>query len=102
MKYNKLIRDKIPEIIEKKGDVAVTHVASDEEYWKKLKEKLSEEVDEFLNEDNKEELVDVLEVIDAICYFKGLSKEELDVIKKEKQEKRGGFKDRIILDEVKD
>ncbi len=102
MKYNKLVRDKIPEIIKKKGETPLTHIASNEEYWKKLKEKLSEEVDEFLNEDNKEELVDVLEVIDAICYFKGLSKEELNVIKKEKQKKRGGFKDRIILDEVKD
>ncbi len=49
MKHNKLVRDRIPEIIKKHGDAATTHVANSEEYWQKLREKLEEEVNEFLN-----------------------------------------------------
>ncbi len=101
MKYNKLVRDKIPEIIKEKRGEAIIHIANDEEYWEKLKEKLKEEIDEFLAEDNKEELADILEVIYAICDFKEINKEELESIRKEKAEKRGGFKDKIILDETK-
>ena len=102
MKYNKLIRDKIPEIIKRNGEIPVTHITNDEEYWEKLKEKLSEEVQEFLKESTEEELVDILEVVDAICEFKEINKENLENLRKKKSEKRGGFKDRIILNEVKD
>ena len=102
MKYNKLVRDKIPEIIKDKGEIPITHIANDEEYWEKLKEKLKEETEEFLEESNDEELADVLEVVDAICEFKKINKEDLEKIKKEKSEKQGGFKDKIILYEVKD
>ena len=102
MRYDKLVRDKIPEIIKKKELTPVTHIAEDKEYWKKIKEKLREEVDEFLNESNKEELSDILEVIYAICKFKNFDKEELEDIRKKKVEERGGFKDKIILEEVKE
>jgi len=102
MRYNKLVRDKIPEIIKANGEIPITHIADEKEYWEKLKEKLSEEVDEFLEESNEEELADVLEVVDAICEFKKIDKENLENLKKEKSERRGGFKDKIILDEVKD
>ena len=100
MKYNKLVRDKIPEIIKEKGKNPVTHKASEEEYWPKLKEKLQEEVNEFLEENNEEELSDILEVIDSICDFKNFDKSKLNEIKKKKKEERGGFEGRIILDEV--
>ncbi len=100
MKYNKLVRDKIPEIIKEKGKNPVTHKASEEEYWPKLKEKLQEEVNEFLEESNEEELSDILEVIDSICDFKNFDKSKLNEIKKKKKEERGGFEGRIILDEV--
>ncbi len=101
MKYNKLIRDKIPEIIKKKGKIPIIHIASNDEYYKKLKEKLQEEVNEFLKEGNEEELADILEVIYAICGFKKIDKEKLELLRKKKARERGGFKDRIILDEIR-
>jgi len=102
MKYNKLIRDKIPEIIKNDNKVPSIHTANNEEYWEKLKAKLIEEVDEFLEESNEEELSDVLEVIDAVCEFKNFDEEEIEKLKKEKAKKRGKFNKRIILDEVED
>jgi len=101
MKYNKLVRDKIPEIIKNNGAIPITHIADDEEYWQKLKEKLQEEVEEFLKDENEEELADILEVIYAICDFKNFDKEKLELLRKKKAEERGGFKDKIILDETK-
>lgn len=101
MKHNKLVRDKIPEIIMKKNAVPITHIASDDEYWKKLKEKLQEEVDEFMKDGNDEELADILEVIYAIYDFKKIDKNKLELLRKKKAEERGGFKDKIILDETK-
>jgi len=100
VKYNKLVRDKIPEIIKEKGKVSQTHIANDKEYWEKLKEKLTEETNEFFKENNEEELADILEVIEAICKFKRYNKKKIEEIKKEKANKRGGFDKKIILDEV--
>lgn len=100
MKYNKLVRDNIPEIILQKGKKAVTHIADEREYAKKLEEKLSEEVNEFLFSKSEEELADVYEVIDAIVDFRKLDKKKADVIKKEKGEIKGKFVKRIILDEI--
>lgn len=101
MKYNKLVRDRIPEIIRKKGAIPIAHTASDDEYWQKLKEKLQEEVDEFMQDDNKEEVADILEVIYAICDYKGIDRAELELLRKKKAKERGGFKNRLILDETK-
>ncbi|OGH10508.1 MAG: phosphoribosyl-ATP pyrophosphohydrolase [Candidatus Levybacteria bacterium RIFCSPHIGHO2_01_FULL_36_15] len=101
MKYAKLVRDNIPEIIAKIGKIPVVHVARNEEYEQKLNEKLLEEVNEFLENSDTEELADILEVIYAICYLKGINKEKLEEIRKNKIEKRGGFDKKIILDEVK-
>lgn len=100
MKYNKLVRDKIPEIIKSNGEVPITHVALDEEYNQKLKDKLQEEVDEFLKDSNEEELVDILEVIYAFCDLYKINKKELEQLREDKVKKRGGFKNKIILDET--
>ena len=100
MKYNKLVRDKIPEIIKQDGSTPITHVADDQEYWRKLKEKLKEEVDEFLRNSTEEELADVLEVINAICDFKKIDRQKLELLRKNKAKKRGSFKKRIILEEI--
>lgn len=100
MKYNKLVRDKIPEIIKNKGGNAITHIASDEEYWEKLKEKLEEEVNEFIKSNAAEELADILEVIYTICDFQKIDRQKLESLKKKKADERGGFKEKIILDET--
>lgn len=99
MKYNKLVRDKIPEYIRSRGGNPISHVANEEEYWQKLKEKLSEEFEEFKKDESKEEFADLLEVIDAIADYKNFNKKEITAIRAKKVSERGAFKDRIILDE---
>ena len=101
MKYNKLVRDKIPEIIKKDNSTPITHVADNEEYWDKLKEKLSEEVNEFLKQSTEEELADILEIIFAIRDHMKINPEKLEQTREQKAQKRGGFKKKIILDHVK-
>lgn len=97
--YNKLVRDKIPEHIASKGGTAVTHIANEQEYWQKLKEKLGEELAEFHEAESMEELADLLEVIDAICAFKNFDRQEVETVQAKKRAERGGFTKRIILEE---
>lgn len=99
MKYNKLVRDKMPEIIKQKGGTPITHVADDSEYWQKLKEKLQEEVAEFVESESLEEMADIWEVIEAVIEYKKFSQSEVASIKNKKAEERGKFRDRIILEE---
>ena len=100
MKYDKLVRDRIPVFIESKGLKPVIHIANEEEYQAKLMEKLTEEVNEFLEDNNMEEFIDILEVMDAIAEYKRFSKEDVKRLKDEKAENRGRFSKRIILDET--
>ena len=97
MKYNKAIRDKIPEIIQKDGYSCNVKTLSDEKFLEKLEEKLSEEITEYLNDKNPEELADILEVIYQIAKLGGISKEELEKIRIKKFEERGGFEDNLFL-----
>jgi len=99
MKYNKLVRDKIPEYIKSKGGTPITHIADEAEYWQKLKEKLLEEIEEFDKNEIAEEFADILEVLDAFADYKGFDRKEVQRIKEKKAEERGKFKERIILDE---
>lgn len=100
MEYDKLIRDNIPRIIKDSGKTPITHVASDEEYIKKLKEKLKEEVDEFLKDDNIHEVVDIFEVMMTINNLNGWDLEKLLDFRTKKLKERGGFDKRIILERI--
>ena len=98
--YNKLVRDKIPEIILAKGDAPVTETLDDAAYFQALNAKLQEEVAEYLADFAAEELADILEVLRAIAAQKGLSYEDMEQIRKKKYEERGGFAKKIKLVEV--
>ena len=100
MKYNKLIRDGIPEIIAKNGQTARVRVLTDEEYLAKLDEKLGEELAEYLADGNIEELADLLEVIYAAALVRGTTAEQLDEIRRKKAEERGAFAEKLLLEEV--
>ena len=98
--YNKLVRDNIPNIIEQKGQKPITRILSEEEYLLELNKKLQEEVNEYLQENDTEELADIMEVILGILDTKGISFAELEEIRKNKATKRGAFKDKIYLEGV--
>ena len=97
MVFNKLVRDKIPAIIEAQGKTATVRILDDGEYTRALERKLDEEVREFHSEKNLEELADILEVVYALAENIGHSKEELLSVYVQKHEERGGFCDRIFL-----
>ena len=98
--YHKLVRDKIPEIIEKDGKHCVCSVLSDEDYILLLDRKLDEELKEYQESKSMEELADLLEVIRAVALARGSSIEEVEQIRIKKAEKRGGFIKRILLETV--
>ena len=98
--YNKLVRDKIPEIIEADGKCCKTEILSDEEYIKMIDAKLDEELAESHEDQNIEELADLMEVIYAAAEARGYSVEELEAVRLAKVEKRGTFKEKTLLREV--
>ena len=98
--YNKLVRDNIPDIILKDNELPVTRILNDEEYIKALDKKLKEEVNEYFNDHNIEEMVDILEVIRAILRAKGSSYSEIEAKRKKKALKRGTFKKKVYLEKV--
>ena len=98
--YDKLVRDGIQEIIENDDKTPIGHIATEEEYKQRLAEKLVEEANEFCQAPSKEELADTLEVIDAIYEAYGFSRKEVADVQTKKREKRGGFKQKYVLDRV--
>lgn len=98
--YNKLVRDRIPEIIESSGNSCVTEILSDEDYLKMVDAKLDEELAEYHKDQNLEELADLLEVIYAAALARGYSLEDLERVRAEKAAKRGGFSKKLLLKEV--
>lgn len=100
--HNKLVRDKIPEIIKKDEKIPVIKTLNDEEYLKELNKKLVEEVNEYLEDNNVEELADIVEVIYGILNSKNVSIEEFEKIRKSKVDSRGAFLEKIYLEKVLD
>ncbi len=95
--YNKLVRDKIPEIIEASGKKARIRIADDTEYPVLLCRKLSEEVNEFLENKDPKELADIIEVILSLNKIYGISLTGLLNMAEKKRTERGGFEQKIIL-----
>ena len=96
-KYDKLVRDKIPQIIQEDGRECEIKLASKEEKYKLLEAKLQEEVNEFLEDKNLEELADVMEVLFGLSEALGYSEEDLLKARDKKLDERGGFKDGVVL-----
>ncbi len=97
MRDGKLVRDKIPQIIRSKGLEPIIYQASTEEYANRLRDKLREEVEEFLaSDDDPEELADILEVLYALAGHAGSDQQQLEKLRAAKASERGGFSDRII------
>ena len=97
MRYNKLVRDKIPQIIQSTGGKAEIRILSDEEYVHYLKAKLNEEVAEFHKDQTVEELADILEVVYALADAIGCNQRELMDVYQRKHDARGGFSEKILL-----
>lgn len=100
--YNKLVRDLIPDIIAASGNKCRTRVLSDEEYLKFLDAKLNEELAEYHEDQNIEELADLLELIHAAAVARGYTLDELETARAEKAKERGGFEKKILLIDVEE
>lgn len=98
--YNKLVRDKIPEILDEKGISYEKRIATPQEYKTELIKKLGEELQEFSEAGNPEELAGIIEVIEALK--KITEYENVEIIRQKKREEKGGFDDKIILKGEKD
>lgn len=98
--YNKLVRDRIPEIIEASGKTCVTEVLPQDTYLRELDAKLNEELAEYQQSKSLEELADLLEVMGAVVKSRGYTWDDLTRVRKEKRAARGAFDHRIFLKEV--
>ncbi len=98
--YHKLVRDRIPEIIEAGGSSCTTEILEGGAYLQMLHAKLQEELQEYLQSGEAEELADLLEVMMATAQAKGFSWAEVEAIREKKKAARGGFEKRILLKEV--
>ncbi len=97
-RYGKLVRDRIPDIIRSEGYTPRVRILEEVEYISELNRKLREETEEYLSDDNPEEIADILEVIEAICAAKGYTQEQIETIKAQKKAERGGFEKKLYLE----
>lgn len=105
MEYNKLVRDKIPEIIESNNEEAIYRYLSDNEFKEYLKLKLNEELNEILSSKNNietlEEIADLLEVIKFYLKIHNYTLEDALNMCEIKNEKKGTFNKKILLIKTK-
>ena len=99
--FNKLVRDRIPEIIRKNGESPTIRILNEDEYVQELNRKLQEEVNEYLVDCSIEELADVEEVLRALIEVRGVAYEDFDKMRETKAKKRGAFKDKVFLESTK-
>lgn len=99
--YNKLVRDRIPEIIKADGKECETEIVRGIEKKELLEKKLLEEVQEYIEDKNLEELADIMEVLFGLANELGYNEEELLKKRNDKLVERGGFKEGIVLKKVK-
>ena len=100
--YHKLVRDRIPEIIEADGKICICETLSDADYIELLDQKLNEELVEYQESKSLEELADLLEVMQAVVKARGWTLEELEQLWADKAARRGGFEKKILLKEVRE
>lgn len=101
--YNKLVRDKIPDIIKSRGSMPIIRrIESDEEYLEALLDKDVEESLELASDTNLEELADKIEVLYAIGKAIGYTAKDIETARLKKLQERGGFEDRIFLESVEE
>lgn len=100
MTYNKLVRDKIPDIIEADGKACVTEVLKDDRFLEMLDKKMEEELQEYYQSHDVEELADLLEVIYAAAASFGYNQEQMEEIRNRKVQKRGAFEKKLLLRSV--
>ena len=98
--YHKLVRGRIPEIIEADGKTCICETLSHEEYLRLLDEQLNKELAEYQESKSLEELADLLEVMQAVVKARGWTVEELEQVRAEKAAKRGGFEKKLLLKQV--
>jgi len=101
-KYNRLVRDRIPDLLKRQGQTPVTRILDDGEYVEGLIDTLCEEVYEFDEDRNVEELADIIEVLMALAGALGISQQELKKVRDQKAISRGSFKKRIFLERVEE
>ena len=89
--YNKLVRDRIPRVIEADGHKCKIHEATPEEFRLKLNEKLQEEIAEFLTAPNAEEMADILEVLETMRKEYRIDLDDVRYQKESKMVNKGGF-----------
>lgn len=100
--YNKLIRDKNVKIMEDKGCKVTYEILDDKRYQEELNKKLQEEVKEYLADYSIEEMADVMEVIYAILKYRGNTMKEVEKVRLEKQNRKGGFENKVYLKDVEE
>ncbi|MDD3169849.1 MAG: nucleoside triphosphate pyrophosphohydrolase [Eubacteriales bacterium] len=98
--YNKLVRDKIPQLIRESGRSCTSRILDEKEYFDALLDKIVEEIEEYRISDNEEELADVYEVLDCLVALKEYEPMHLDYLQLIRREQRGSFKDKILLIDV--
>lgn len=98
--HNKLVRDKIPEVIERTGKKFSTHIAGELEYKEELFKKVYEELEEFKENPCAEEMADIFEVLEGLVKAYNIEMNDVFDIKEEKARERGAFDEKIILERV--